>query len=56
MKNKPDKRIESFEEVIKSITEALSLAPGEDVEKIAKDLGMTGIKYVGDSMFEVTIP
>lgn len=49
-------RIESIEEVIKSIAEALLLAPGEDIENVAKSLGMSGIKYIGDSMFEVTIP
>jgi len=52
----PEKRIENFEEVINSITEALLLAPGEDIEKIAKSLGMSGIKYIGNSSFEVTIP
>jgi hypothetical protein len=46
-------RIESTEEIIKAITEVLRTNTGEQIEEVAKCVGLEGITYVGDSMFKV---
>jgi len=46
-------RLESADEIIHSITEVLLRASGETIEETANACGLSGIKYVGDSMFEV---
>jgi hypothetical protein len=45
--------LEGADEVIISISEVLQRASGEEIEAAAKAAGLTGIKYVRDSMFEV---
>ena len=43
----------SDEEIIKSIAEVLRTSSGETIEKAAHAVGLTSVKYTGDSMFEV---
>ena len=47
------KRTMAADEVISAITETLLRAEGETIEQVAKQVGLTGITYVGDSLFEV---
>lgn len=48
----PSKRTMAADEVINAIAETLCRATGEEIEAAAREAGLTGIKYVGDSMFE----
>jgi len=43
----------SAEEIIKSITEVLRTSSGETIEETAHAVGLSSVKYTGDSMFEV---
>jgi hypothetical protein len=44
---------EGADEIVKAITEVLQQASGKEIERIAKEVGLTGITYSGDSMFQV---
>lgn len=46
-------RLESTEEIIKAITEVLRTNTGEQIAEVAECVGLKGITYAGDSMFEV---
>jgi hypothetical protein len=45
--------LEGADEIVKAITEVLLRAEGSEIERIAKEVGLTGITYTEDSMFEV---
>ena len=47
------KRTESADEIINAISEVLLRADGDTILEAAKAAGLSGITYVGDSMFEV---
>lgn len=44
--------VRSADEIINSISEILLRATGEEIESVAKAVGLN-VKYVGDSLFEV---
>ena len=46
------KRTMAADEVISAITETLLRAEGKTIEQIAKQVDLTGITYIGDSLFE----
>jgi len=53
MENEKKTRLESADEIIISISEVLLRASGETIQATAEAAGLSGIKYVGESMFEV---
>jgi hypothetical protein len=51
-KKNTDFHFEGADEIINAITEILIRASGEEIEHIAKEVGLS-VEYVGDSIFKV---
>jgi hypothetical protein len=47
------KRIVAVDELINSIMEVLFQAEGEKIKEVAEIIGLSGIKYEGDSVFSI---
>jgi hypothetical protein len=47
------KRIVTVDELINSIIEVLFQAEGEKIKEVAEIIGLSGIKYEGDSVFSI---